>query len=208
VFIIDQPFSQLKMSPRNKQQNEAIRAQSIKVILDAAFKLVAKNGYESTSISQIAKEANISKGLVYNYFESKEEILKSLVTMAFTEADNLMEEIMSANDAKETLRNILVWFFDELRTRSEFWKLITELSFKIEKFHFVSKIVKKKMEEYVIVLSDLLKQTGVEDHIHEAHMLTAVFDGIGFHYMIMKEEYPLDEMENFLIDKYCSQQKK
>ena len=103
----------------------------MKRILDAAFKLVAKNGYESTSISQIAKEANISKGLVYNYFESKEEILKSLVTLAFTEGDNLMEEMMSANDAKGTLRNILVWFFEALRTRFEFWKLISELSFQI-----------------------------------------------------------------------------
>ena len=175
-------------------------------ILDAAFKLVAKNGYESTSISQIAKEANISKGLVYNYFESKEEILKSLVNMAFNEGDSLMEEMMAVDDAKGTLRNIFAWFFEELRTRFEFWKLITELSFQIEKFQFVSKMLKKKMEEYIIIISDLLNQTGIENPENEARMLAAVMDGIGFHYLILKEEYPLDEMEDFLIGKYCTQQ--
>ncbi len=196
------------MSPRNKQQIEAIRNQSIKRILDATFKLMAKHGYESTSISKIAKEANISKGLIYNYFESKEVILETLVNQAFDEGDSIMEEMMSANDAKGTLRNILVWFFEELKTRSEFWKLITELSFQIEKFQFVSEMVKKKMEEYVLVISNLLKQTGIENPVNEARMLTAIMDGIGFHYLIVKEDYPLDEMENFLIDKYCTQQKK
>jgi AcrR family transcriptional regulator len=195
------------MSPRNKQQNEAIRAQSTKVILDAAFKLIAKNGYESTSISQIAREATISKGLVYNYFDSKEDILKTLVNMAFDEGDNIMGEMTRQDEAEKTLRNLFIWFFNELRTRSEFWKLITELSFKIEKFQFVQEIVKKKMEEYVMVLSDLLSRTGIENPASEARMLTAVFDGMGFHYLIMKEAYPLDEMENYLINKYCNTSK-
>lgn len=194
------------MSPRNKQQNEAIRAQSMKMILDAAFALIVKNGYESTSISQIAKEANISKGLVYNYFESKEDILRSLVTMAFSEGDNIIGEMMD-DSAHGTMRNLLIWFFDELRTRANFWKLITELSFKLEKFRFVSEILKKKLEEYVMMISTLLEQTGVENPIQEARMLAAVFDGIGFHYLIMKEAYPLDEMENYLINKYCNNSK-
>lgn len=208
VFNIDRPFSQHKMSPRNKQQNEAARAQSVKVILNAAFKLIAKNGYEYTSIAQIAKDANISKGLVYNYFDSKEDILKSLVTLAFNQGDNLMEEMMAIDDAKVTLRNIFAWFFEELRTRAELWKLISELTFKIEKFRFVSEMLKKKLDEYVIVLTDLLNQTGVENPLYEARMLAAVFDGIGFHYLIMKEDYPLDEMESFLIEKYCNQHNK
>ena len=62
------------------------------------------------------------------------------------------------------------------------------------------------MEEYILVISDLLSQTGVENPVNEARMLAAIMDGIGFHYLIVKEDYPLDEMENFLINKYCTQQ--
>ncbi|MCR5735250.1 MAG: TetR/AcrR family transcriptional regulator [Lachnospiraceae bacterium] len=43
-------------------------------ILDGAIKVFAKKGYEKTSISDIAKALNISQGLCYRYFSSKEEI--------------------------------------------------------------------------------------------------------------------------------------
>lgn len=43
-------------------------------ILDAAVRVFARNGYEKTSITDIAKEIGISQGLCYRYYASKEEI--------------------------------------------------------------------------------------------------------------------------------------
>jgi len=34
-------------------------------------------------------------------------------------------------------------------------------------------------------------------------MLTALFDGIGIQYVVIKGTYPIDDLEEFLIDKYC-----
>ena len=50
------------MSPRTAEQNEQIRTESKHKIMEAAFKLIAKNGYEATSIALIAKTAGVSKG--------------------------------------------------------------------------------------------------------------------------------------------------
>ncbi|PLX21155.1 MAG: hypothetical protein C0599_08290 [Salinivirgaceae bacterium] len=50
-------------------------------IVDAAITLFGENGFHNTSISQIAKNAGVSKGLMYNYFESKEELLKYIFDM-------------------------------------------------------------------------------------------------------------------------------
>ncbi|MCB9357883.1 MAG: TetR/AcrR family transcriptional regulator [Calditrichaeota bacterium] len=47
-------------------------------ILEAAGKLFASQGYEKTSVDEIAKEAGLSKGAVYWYFSSKEQILIGL----------------------------------------------------------------------------------------------------------------------------------
>ena len=44
-------------------------------LLDAATKLFESQGYFSTTVEQITDEAGVSKGLVYNYFSSKEELL-------------------------------------------------------------------------------------------------------------------------------------
>lgn len=51
-------------------------------ILAAAEKLLAKNGYENTSIEAIIKDAGIAKGTFYYYFKSKKEILHALVELA------------------------------------------------------------------------------------------------------------------------------
>ena len=46
----------------------------------SALKLFSENGYFQTSIADIALKANISKGLFYHYYKSKEEIFDEIVT--------------------------------------------------------------------------------------------------------------------------------
>ena len=44
-------------------------------IMEAAITLFGERGYESTSISALAKAAGVGKGTIYSYFSSKSEIL-------------------------------------------------------------------------------------------------------------------------------------
>ena len=191
------------MSPRTAEQNEHIRAESKHKIMDAAFKLIAKNGYEATSIAMIAKKAGVSKGLLYNYFISKEELVKALVLGAMAEGDELIEALFS-DDAKQTLKNLFHWFFQEMRERPDHWRLRTELTFKIERFDFVHEIVTAKMNEYFTVVETLLKEMGYENAFGEARIVGAILDGMAFHALMFIDDYPLDEMEIYLIKKYCN----
>jgi len=191
------------MSPRTIEQNEEIRKESKQRIMDAAFELIARNGYEATSIAAIARTAGVSKGLLYNYFTSKEELVKALVLGATEEADKIANKLMSPNP-KTTLKNIFHWFFTEMRERPDHWKLMTELTFKVEKFDFVHSIVSSKMTEYVMFFEGLLSQIGFKNAKNEARVISAILDGIGFHSLMMMDDYPLDEMENYLIMKYCN----
>ncbi|MCA1026573.1 TetR/AcrR family transcriptional regulator [Cytobacillus sp. FSL W7-1323] len=59
----------------NDAQLESIREERKEQIMKAAMKVFAENGIKLTKISMIAKEAGISHGLVYHYFQSKEEVL-------------------------------------------------------------------------------------------------------------------------------------
>jgi len=190
------------MSPRTPVQNEKIRVESKLRIMNSAFKLIATNGYEATSIAMIAEAAGVSKGLLYNYFASKEELIKALVLGAMEEGDQLMGELID-KDPKLTLKNIFHWFFKEIRERPDHWKLITELTFKIEKFDFVRDIVNSKMTEYIAFIEALLDQIGYNNAHNEARVIVAIMDGIGFHALMMMEKYPLEEMQNYLVEKYC-----
>lgn len=170
--------------------------------MDAAFRLIARQGYENTSIAQIAKEAGVSKGLMYNYFESKEALLEQMVNGALSEGDQIIGRLIDPRPEK-TLENLFRWYFKELRDRPDYWRLMTELTFKIDKFTFVHDIARDKMMGYVAFLQSLLEQLGFEDPAGEAKILAALFDGIGVQYVVIRETYPLDEIEAYLINKYC-----
>ena len=47
-------------------------------ILDAAVRVFARQGFHSTRVSDIADEAGVAYGLVYHYFDSKEQVLNEL----------------------------------------------------------------------------------------------------------------------------------
>jgi TetR/AcrR family transcriptional regulator, fatty acid metabolism regulator protein len=49
-----------------------------RVILDAAVRVFATKGYHTSRVADIAEEARIAHGLLYHYFESKEEVLQTI----------------------------------------------------------------------------------------------------------------------------------
>ncbi len=69
-------------------------------ILSVAIKEFADNGFENTSIQQIAKKAGISVGSVYKYFENKETLFSMVVHEGMS---SLEELLMSMADSSEDI---------------------------------------------------------------------------------------------------------
>lgn len=170
--------------------------------MDAAFVLIARKGYESASIAEIAAAAGVSKGLLYNYFESKQDLVEKLVTNAVDRADAGMEELIT-DDPRVTFENIIRRLFRELKERPEYFRLMFELTFKIDQFEFVRDMAAKKYKFYLGFVEDLFRRMEFTDPAGEAKMAAALFDGIGLQYVVIKGTYPIDDLEEFLVDKYC-----
>ena len=68
---------------RNQNLNRQITDKRREEILASALKLFAAQGLEATRIEQITETLHISKGLVYYYFRSKEELYVEIVRAAF-----------------------------------------------------------------------------------------------------------------------------
>jgi AcrR family transcriptional regulator len=47
-------------------------------ILDATLRLISKNGFHGTAMSKVAQEAGVSTGIIYHYFDSKDELIDEL----------------------------------------------------------------------------------------------------------------------------------
>lgn len=68
---------------RNPEQNQKLRDERRERILSHALRLFASKGLAATKVSDIAGEAEMSQGLMYHYFSSKEDIYTELIRRAF-----------------------------------------------------------------------------------------------------------------------------
>jgi len=96
-----------------------------RVILDAAVRVFARQGFHTCRVSDIADQAGVAYGLVYHYFSSKEEILDTL----FLERWDLMLEAIAEADAqqrspREKLYAIAAFIIDSYRYDPELMKVI------------------------------------------------------------------------------------
>ncbi len=74
---------------RKKREKEARR----NLILESAKKLFLDLGFENTTMKNIAIEAELSKGTLYNYFKSKDDLYLAVATIAIKEINNICEKI-------------------------------------------------------------------------------------------------------------------
>ena len=96
-----------------------------RVILDAAVKVFAREGFYGCRVADIADEAGVAYGLVYHYFRSKDEILDTL----FLERWDLMLEEIARVDAepapaREKLAAIAGFIIDSYRYDPDLMKVI------------------------------------------------------------------------------------
>lgn len=93
--------------PRTKEQYEAIKIESKLKIERAGLKLFIEKGLLATSVGEIALEAGISKGLMYHYYRSKEDLYYELIGEAINLSIEAITYIFNLNESpKEKIKII------------------------------------------------------------------------------------------------------
>ena len=67
------------MTKSSATKEGLVREFRVREILDAACRVVARHGFQGTTIDRVAEEAGVAKGTIYLYFHTKEELLKAAV---------------------------------------------------------------------------------------------------------------------------------
>ena len=187
------------MAPRTEEQFVEIRKDRINLIMKTALELFAINGYDSTSISKIASAAGISKGLMYNYFSSKDELLKK-VMLSGMEGFMLFLEVKNVNSIKkEEIIAFIDGNFNLLQENTDYYKLYFSLVFQPKVFVLLSTEFMVIFEQLVEKLVLYYTQKGDDNPYAKARLLLATFDGIGIHYISDIEHFPLDDVRELTI---------
>ncbi|MCK4677551.1 MAG: TetR/AcrR family transcriptional regulator [Bacteroidales bacterium] len=188
--------------PRTKNQYKEIRESKKTLILDTALELFANQGYYTTSISKIALKAGISKGLMYNYFESKEELIKEIVYKGIDELLTNFDPNKDGILTNEEFEFFVHENFRVLKQNIHYWKLYFATVMQPP----VHKLIQEKLMELLPGLLKTLvtyfKQKNVANPEAEALLFGALMDGISLNYIIDPENFPLEVIKSMIIDKF------
>ena len=109
---------------RREQIAETRRSQ----ILEAALSVFTEKGYSEATVPDIAREAGVAVGTIYNYYESKRELLGSIITTYVINQPflDLLEKSIESDDREfvvGVMENRLMFGFENV---DRFWFVMTE----------------------------------------------------------------------------------
>jgi AcrR family transcriptional regulator len=112
------------MSPRSSAKFEEMREEKKALIMNTALEHFSNVGYHATTITHIARHAGISKGLMYNYFKSKEDLLAAIMNRSVTEIYEYFNPDHDSHLTPEEFEMFIRKVFMVLHEKRQFWKLL------------------------------------------------------------------------------------
>jgi TetR/AcrR family transcriptional regulator, fatty acid metabolism regulator protein len=133
------------------------------VILDAALKTFVKRGYTETKVAEIASEAGVAEGTLYNYFQSKEDLLLALFDEKWGSIiEGIRKKISRLDDPNKKLKAIfsqVVIMFKKNRQLAELFMVDVKQSSIFLNNYTINRVV-----EFLDIIEEVLvegKQKGV-----------------------------------------------
>jgi AcrR family transcriptional regulator len=186
------------MSPRSAKQFNEIRIQKKQLIMETALELFSENGFHATSMSQIAKKAGISKGLAYNYFQSKNEILEDILE---TSSNKIYENIDINHDGILTEKEFYYFIkktFQLINSNRRFWKLYTSVILQTNILDEKNKSMTEKLSPVFNLIRNFLISKGSKDPDGDLIVISTLLKGASI-IMISTEFYSYEILEEKII---------
>jgi len=186
--------------PRTPHQFKEIREQRKVQIMSTALELFVQKGFHSTSIASIASEACISKGLIYNYFDSKEELIKELIFHGFEELFSVFDPDHDGVMTRSEMKYFIIEIIEVIKTDIQFWRLYFSIITQPAIYSLVEDWMMGKAMPMFKMLAEYFEKEGYQDPMVEARLFSAMLDGITMSFAFDPENFPI----NKVLDRFSS----
>jgi TetR/AcrR family fatty acid metabolism transcriptional regulator len=141
------------MSPRPNVSEER-RAQ----IIESAIKVFARQGFASTRMEDVATESGLSKGLLYWYFKSKEEIIIAIANLLFCAEFQKMKKLsVEGQTARACLESFLDIFLEDLQGMLKVAPVIYEFYALAFRNATVRRVMQEYLSRFVAILEPIVQ---------------------------------------------------
>lgn len=168
-------------------------------LLESALKCFGEKGYHSTTMDDIVAYSKTSKGLIYNYFKSKEELYLTLMQERTVQTfEKINQRFQTISSSKDKLKELFQMYSEisltekwrnMIRVHMEFWIN----SARHENLQAI--MIERYKNQYRLFLSEIIKQgiaTGEFKKSIDPDIISSLFwaniDGICLHYSVVEED--------------------
>jgi len=175
---------------RTKEQNERIRQNTRAKIHSAAIECFSQNGLGSTTMQDLATHADISVGLLYRHYKTKDELFEALVDEAILGHEQMIARFESLSPL-EALNILAEDIVEELSKGYEFSQF---MGIMLQK---PSDKQRQANERLIMSIAKVIKQ-GQEDKVFVngnplqlSQFLVSIFQGLSSTQLLLKDRFML-----------------
>jgi AcrR family transcriptional regulator len=193
--------------PRTPEENDRIRQASKEKIRAAAIELFMKQGYYATSISAIAKQAGISKGLLYSYYKGKEELLSEMVDARINEVVEVMEKAAGVETPGEQIKYIVNGAIDTIHKNPEihrFYLHLQTLPEADEELIKYSHLLIGENAKQFELQCEIFERMGEKEPRKRSLYFSSVLQGIMLMISTYPQKFPVEELKQQIIREFCN----
>jgi len=173
-------------------------------ILDKSLELFSRRGFAQTSVVDISRESNISKGLLYHYFSSKEQLFEEILTSSFNVIfayfDTSNDGILTQEEFEEFILNV----FKSLEQNYLSWKLVFQLFTQPELSKIAILILENNasVTKFRNMISAYFQgKNKINPQIRTTYFISMIL-GISVSYIQNPDKYPLKQIVKLIIEEF------
>ena len=172
------------------------------IILSKATDLIIKQGIKNTSLADIAKASNISKGTLYYHYSSKNDLICAVADMHLEVITKAVLDCVSgieSNDTSSNMVNLIMEKISSIEGRGRIHMYL--LCEAITENDTLRESIKVKYFEWRNTLKQEISKTIKDTHDAEAisFLLVSIVDGLVVQGLLKSETIPYENVASFLL---------
>ncbi len=163
-------------------------------ILAAAARCFARKGFPATTMDDVAAESGLSKGSLYWYFHSKDELLAALMFWYLEGFEQAMDAITQQPlSARQKMIRVMEVFAAEMRQSRDLWPVMLDFMSQARQAPQLKQHLERVYADWIELLGSLLDQGVAEGELRPVNsralsaIFVAVYDGLALQDLLLGE---------------------
>lgn len=188
----------MKMCEERKLKMGKKRGPKYEQIIEAAVRVIARNGYHHAQVSKIAKDAGVADGTIYLYFNNKEDILISLFEEKMSYfVEKIRMQLKEAETIEDQLKTLVTMHFKQLAANQEY-AVVTQLELR-QSSSALRQRINEVLKDYLWLIESIIirgkEKEAFSPHLNEKlarQMIFGTLDEVTTNWVMKDCKYDLE----------------